>query len=82
MAPRKPIPDAEAVTAYIDAAPEPVRTRLRTLAGIVREEAPGAIERLAYGLATWHQGENLIHLGAFAHHVGVYPGPEAIVAFA
>lgn len=71
-----------AVTAYIAAAPEPARTRLRRLRAAIRRAVPGAEERMAYGLATWHLGEHLIHLGAFAHHVGVYPGPAAIVAFA
>lgn len=79
---RPPRDESAAVTAYIDAAPEPARSRLRTLRAIIREEAPEAIERIAYGLATWHQGENLIHLGAFTHHVGVYPGAAAMVAFA
>ena len=80
---RKP-PEANpaAVAAYIKAAPEPARSRLRTLAGAIRKEAPGAVERIAYGLATWHQGENLVHLGAFKNHVGIYPGAAAMVAFA
>ncbi|GAB4200308.1 MAG: hypothetical protein OHK0013_11230 [Sandaracinaceae bacterium] len=82
MTPKKPRPDPDAVSAYVDAAPEPARTRLRALCEVLREEAPEAIERIAYGLPTWHQGENLVHVGAFAHHVGFYPGPEAIVAFA
>ncbi|MCA2977806.1 MAG: DUF1801 domain-containing protein, partial [Myxococcaceae bacterium] len=56
--------------------------RLRALVAVIRAEAPDAVERLSYGLATWHQGENLIHLGAFKHHVGIYPGAAAIVAFA
>lgn len=73
---------ADDVTAYIDAAKEPARSRLRTLREVIGAAAPHAVERLAYGLATWHQGENLIHLGAFTHHVGVYPGPAAIRAFA
>jgi uncharacterized protein YdhG (YjbR/CyaY superfamily) len=77
-----PKADPKAVAAYIDAAPEPARSRLRALAEAVRAEAPGAVERIAYGLATWHQSENLIHLGAFQHHVGIYPGAAAIVAFA
>jgi uncharacterized protein YdhG (YjbR/CyaY superfamily) len=82
MRKRTPESDPAAVAAYLDAAPEPARSRLRTLSEVVRAEAPGAIERIAYGLATWHQGENLLHLGAFTHHIGVYPGPAAIVAFA
>lgn len=84
MARRNPPPSAasDAVAAYIEAAAEPARTRIETLRSIIREEAPDAVERIAYGLPTWHRGENLLHLGAFARHVGVYPGPAAIEAFA
>ena len=82
MAARRPKAAPAAVEALIAAATEPARTRLVTLRAAIREEAPEAIERVAYGLPTWHQGENLIHIGAFAHHVGVYPGPAAILAFA
>ncbi len=82
MKTRSPVPDPIAVATTIEAAPEPGRTRLRTLAEVVRNEAPGAIEHIAYGLATWHQGENLLHLGAFKNHVGIYPGAAAIAAFA
>lgn len=74
--------EPEAVAAYIEAATEPARSRLLALRDVIRSEAPAAIERMAYGLATWHQGENLIHLGAFTHHVGIYPGAAAMVAFA
>lgn len=79
---RPPAADLAAVQAYIDAAPEPVRSRLLALREVIRAEAPHAVERMAYGLATWHQEENLIHLGAFAGHIGVYPGAEAIAVFA
>ena len=81
MATRSPVAQPEAVAAYLDAAAEPARSRLRALAEVVREEAPEAVERMAYGLATWHQGENLVHLGAFKEHVGIYPGAAAMVAF-
>lgn len=70
------------VAAYIDAAPPEVAERLRTLANVIRAAAPDAEERIAYGLPTWRDGENLVHLGAFKHHIGLYPGPEAIEAFA
>lgn len=82
MASRKPEAESEAVAAYIEQAAEPGRGRLRELAAVIRATAPEAVERMAYGLATWHQGENLLHIGAFANHVGLYPGPAAIVAFA
>jgi uncharacterized protein YdeI (YjbR/CyaY-like superfamily)/uncharacterized protein YdhG (YjbR/CyaY superfamily) len=67
---------------YIEATAEPARSRLRALRAVIRDEAPDAVERMAYGLATWHQRENVIHLGAWTHHIGVYPGAAATVAFA
>lgn len=81
MPARSPVAQPEAVAAYLDAAAEPARSRLRALAAVVRAEAPEAVERMAYGLATWHLGQNLVHLGAFKEHVGIYPGAAAIVAF-
>lgn len=74
-------PDTGLIDAWIAAREEPARSRLETLAALVRASAPEAEERVAYGLPTWRLGENLVHLGAFARHIGLYPGPEAIVAF-
>lgn len=70
------------VDAYIAALPEPARARLLQLCALVREEAPQARERMAYGMPTWHHHENLVHLGGYAKHVGIYPAPEAILVFA
>ena len=81
MPKRSPEPDPAAVAAYMDSVPEPARSRLRALADAVRSEAPNAIELIAWGLLTWHQGENLIHLGAFNRHIGIYPGATAISTF-
>jgi uncharacterized protein YdhG (YjbR/CyaY superfamily) len=83
MKPTKRSPGAaKTIDGYVAAAPAPSQERLRRLVAVVRAAAPDATERIAYGLPTWHQGENLIHLGGFAGHVGVYPGPAAIEAFA
>ncbi len=70
------------IDTIIAATAEPARGRMAALAAVVRAEAPQATERIAYGLPTWHQGENIVHLGAFQRHIGIYPGPEAISAFA
>ncbi|MEZ4465180.1 MAG: DUF1801 domain-containing protein [bacterium] len=72
----------DAIDAYIAAAPAAARPRLQVLRDAIRAEAPGATERIAYGIPTWQQGENLIHIGGFERHVGLYPGPAALVAFA
>ena len=79
---RPPVSESEAVTAYIEAASEPGRSRLRALRELILQELPAAIERMAYGLPTWYADENILHLGSFTHHVGVYPGAEAVEAFA
>jgi uncharacterized protein YdhG (YjbR/CyaY superfamily) len=70
------------IDAYIAATQEPNQSRLHTLRELIRQEAPEAVERMAYGMPTWHQGQNLVHIGAQARHVGLYPGPQAIEAFA
>lgn len=70
------------IDAYIATAREPAQSRLIALRAVISQEAPLAVERMAYGMPTWHQGENLVHLAAHAGHIGLYPGPEAIAAFA
>ena len=78
----RPTEGTAAVDAYLAAQPEPARGRLTELQELVRAEAPHAEERISYGLPTWRLRENLIHVGGFAQHVGVYPGAAAMVAFA
>lgn len=70
------------ITDYIAALAEPARSRLEVLREAISEEAPEAVERMSYAMPTWHQGENLVHLAGYAKHVGLYPGPAAIEAFA
>lgn len=77
--PNAPSPE---VDAYIAAAAEPSRSRVAQLRALIHREAPEAVERIAYGMPTWHQGQNLVHVGAQTHHVGLYPGAEAIAALA
>lgn len=73
---------ATPVDAYIEAQPAEAQPHLRALAALIREEAPEATERLAYGLATWFLNGNLVHIGGFRQHVGLYPGPSGVAAFA
>jgi uncharacterized protein YdhG (YjbR/CyaY superfamily) len=75
-------PPIPAVEAYFQSQPAEGGERLRALRAVIVEAAPEATEKMSYGLPTWHQGENLIHIGAAARHIGLYPGPEAIVHFA
>lgn len=63
-----------AVDAYIEAAHPDAQPQLRELAAIVRAVVPEASEKIAYGMPTWHLHTNLVHIGAFATHVSLFPG--------
>ena len=68
---------------YIAQAPEAARERLTELCTLIRALVPAATtEKISYGLPTFHLSKNLVHFGAQAHHTGLYPGPEAVAAFA
>lgn len=73
---------ADAVDAYVAAAPVPSRDRLTALVSLIRAELPDAEECIRYGMPTWRTTENLVHVAGYARHVGLYPGPAAVVAFA
>ena len=49
---------------------------------IVKEEAPEAIEKIAYGIPTFVFHGNLIHFAGYDTHIGLYPGSGPIREFA
>jgi len=72
---------AAPIDAYIADFPPAVAARLAALRATIRQQAPDAEERIAYGIPTFWLHGNLVHFGAFARHVGFYPGPSGIAAF-
>jgi len=72
-----------AVQAYLDGFDGEVRERLERVREIVAEEAPEAVEGLAYGLLGWKLAKKpLVYAGGFAKHVGLYATPQGHEAFA
>ena len=69
-----------AVDEYIATFPEGVRMRLETLRAHVIKHATGAVEGIGYGIPTYKLGKNIFHFAAHTHHIGLYPGPEALQA--
>lgn len=67
---------------YIDAQPENVRPLLQRVREAIRSAAPGAVEKIAWRMPTFWQGENLIHFAAFKEHISIFPGGEAVGVFA
>lgn len=71
------------IDAYIAGFSGIVREKLETMRRIIREEAPEAIERFAYQMPTYALGgKNLVHFAGFVRHIGFYPTPSGIEAFA
>ncbi|MDR0416842.1 MAG: DUF1801 domain-containing protein, partial [Propionibacteriaceae bacterium] len=71
------------VDAYIAGCPAEVQTRLQTIRSIVKELAPQATERICMRVPTFDlNGGWLIHYAGFAKHIGFYPQPSGIAAFA
>lgn len=73
----------DAVDAYIAAASEPARERLRELRALVRRLAPAAVEGFAYGMPGYKLGGRpLVYFAAFPRHIGLYALPSGHAAFA
>ena len=71
------------VQAYLEGFDGEVAVRLERVRAIVAEEAPDAVEGMAYGLIGWKlRKKPLIYTGGFATHVGLYATPEGHEAFA
>ena len=80
MISRKATP--KTITEYIKAAPEEAREKLREMRACIREAAPGAKEGLKWGMPAFSYRRILVTFAAFKHHIGFYPTPSAVKAFA
>lgn len=73
--------DITTIDAYIAQAPAEVQERLHQLRQIIQEAAPDAKEKMSWAMPTYTYHGNLIHFAVHKKHLGIYPGPEAIIAF-
>src|SRR6266404_5862237 len=70
------------ITEYINAAPKQAREKLREMRACIRAFAPGATESLKWGMPAFSYRRILVTFAAFKHHIGFYPTPSAVRAFA
>ena len=66
---------------YIAQFPKDVRVILEKMRGVIHNAAPTATEAIKYGIPTFVLNGNLVHFGAYEHHIGFYPAPRGIEAF-
>src|SRR4026209_2143394 len=67
---------------YIDAAPIEVREKLWQLHEAIKTAAPGATEALKWRMPAYSYQKILVTFAVFKKHIGFYPMPSAIKAFA
>jgi uncharacterized protein YdhG (YjbR/CyaY superfamily) len=60
------------VDAYIAAAPKEAQPLLRRLREIIKQNAPGAEERISYRMPYYHLHGRLAYFGVHRKHVGLY----------
>ncbi len=61
--------------------PAGVQRVLATMRATIAAAAPGATERISYGMPAFAVGKRVVSFGAFTNHIGFYPGAKAIAAF-
>jgi uncharacterized protein YdhG (YjbR/CyaY superfamily) len=80
MSPKKVRPAT--IAEYIDAAPKVAQKKLREMLACIRKSAPGAEESLKWGMPAFSYHRILVTFAAFKNHIGFYPTPAAVKAFA
>lgn len=74
--------DPDPIEAYIAQFPSDVQEKLRMLRKIIRQEAPGAEEKISYRMPTFVLHGDLVYFAGFKRHIGLYPLPSGVEAFA
>ena len=67
---------------YIATFPPEKQAVLNAFLEAVRSAAPGAQEKLSYGMPAFFLDGILVYVGMQKRHVGFYPTPEAVAFFA
>ena len=66
---------------YISSFPPNARKMMVKLKATIKTLAPKAQETITWRMPTFKLNGNLVHFAGYKHHIGLYPGAEAIVAF-
>jgi uncharacterized protein YdhG (YjbR/CyaY superfamily) len=71
------------INEYIAGFPPEIQSILEQIRTTIKEAAPGAEEKISYGMPTFTLQGNLVHFAAFKSHIGLYPpvkGDEKLIA--
>jgi uncharacterized protein YdhG (YjbR/CyaY superfamily) len=73
---------AQTIDEYIANFPPEMQTLLSQIRQVISNAAPNAGEAIKYGMPTFTLHGNLVHFAACKNHIGFYPAPSGILAFA
>jgi uncharacterized protein YdhG (YjbR/CyaY superfamily) len=74
--------DYASIDEYIARFKPPRSDIMQKVRETMRRAAPEAVEKIAWQMPTFYQNGNLLHFAASKNHLGIYPGTEAMEAFA
>jgi len=72
----------KSVDEYILQFPPETQEILQKLRKVIKEAAPGAEEKISYQMPAFVLNGNLVYFAAHKKHIGFYPTPSGIEAFA
>ena len=67
---------------YIATFPPDIQEIMQKVRETVKTAVPQANEAISYGMPTFKLAGNLVHFGGAKNHLGFYPAPSGITAFA
>lgn len=67
---------------YIATFPADIQKILQEIRATIKAAAPEAEEKISYQMPTFFLNGNLVYFAAFKNHIGFYPTPTGIEAFA
>ena len=71
----------KSVDAYIAAFPEDIQRALEKMRATIRAAAPGAEEKISYGMPAFAQQGILVYFAAFKEHISLFPTSSGVRAF-
>jgi uncharacterized protein YdhG (YjbR/CyaY superfamily) len=66
---------------YIAQFPEDVQQILTRIRTVIKESAPGAVEKISYQMPGFYLNGMVVWFGGHEHHIGFYPTGSGIEAF-
>ena len=75
-------PNITTIDQFISQYPPDTQAVLQEIRKTIKDAIPEAAEKINYGIPTFVLGSNVVHFSAYDTHIGFYPTPSAIVAFA